>query len=307
MKKKISLLVALAMLAAVLGGCQLFCKHEWQEATCEKPQTCAKCEKIEGEALGHDWQDATCETPETCNTCGMTQGEALGHSWAEATCEAPQTCEACAVTEGEALGHTWEEATTDAPETCTVCQATQGEPLDTDDRFTTSSTKPLQGKWVTYMDAGEKELGLEGFQGTLTIALYVEFGNTGDMSMTMGVANEADFQAAMTKYFKDLLMAELAAQGVSEAEADQAMMEQAGMTVDEYAQMAASLMSVDTVFGAFNVRMVYYVEGDQLYTALDWDGTFENETFQITDGVLTMEKTVDEETGEPMQWSRVEE
>ena len=75
--KKTKVILA-AMIAAVsLTGCCI--SHEWQEATCETPQTCVKCGKIEGEALGHTWKAATCTEPKTCSVCGKTEGEAIGH------------------------------------------------------------------------------------------------------------------------------------------------------------------------------------------------------------------------------------
>ena len=80
-------------------------EHEWSDATCVAPKTCATCGETEGEALGHTWADATCTAPKTCSTCNETEGEALGHTWADATCTAPKTCSACNETEGEALGH----------------------------------------------------------------------------------------------------------------------------------------------------------------------------------------------------------
>ena len=124
---KYKLLVLLVLCAALLTGCG--CEHEWKEATCEAPKTCAACGAAEGEALGHNWQDAICEAPKTCTACGVTEGEALGHNWQDATCEAPKTCTACGVTEGEALGHNWQDATCEAPKTCTACSAAEGEAL----------------------------------------------------------------------------------------------------------------------------------------------------------------------------------
>ena len=109
----------------LLTGCCL--THDWQEATCTTPMTCAKCEKTKGEALGHTWQEATCTTPKTCSVCGETEGEALGHTWQEATCTTPKTCSVCGETEGEALGHDWQEANCLAPKTCNVCGVTEGD------------------------------------------------------------------------------------------------------------------------------------------------------------------------------------
>lgn len=81
MKKYVALLTVMLLTVALLSGCCL--SHEWQDATCETPKTCAKCQETEGEALGHKWVDATCETPKTCSVCSQTEGEALGHemSW----------------------------------------------------------------------------------------------------------------------------------------------------------------------------------------------------------------------------------
>ena len=103
--------------------------HDWTDATCTAPKTCKTCEATEGEALGHDWADADCTTPKTCKTCNETEGEALGHDWADATCTAPKTCKTCNETEGEALGHNWADATCTAPKTCKVCGTTDGEAL----------------------------------------------------------------------------------------------------------------------------------------------------------------------------------
>lgn len=104
MKRTSIAMIALSLLLLVLlTGCCL--SHEWEEATCTAPQTCAKCGKTEGEPLPHTWEDATCTAPKTCSVCGETEGDTLPHEWEEATCSAPKTCAVCGETEGEALGH----------------------------------------------------------------------------------------------------------------------------------------------------------------------------------------------------------
>jgi len=112
----------------------LFCtctfgNHQFLNATCETPETCARCGQTRGEALGHDYAAATCETPETCTRCGLTRGEALGHDYAEATCLAPETCARCGQTHGEPLGHSMTDATFQTPQTCVRCGYTEGEPI----------------------------------------------------------------------------------------------------------------------------------------------------------------------------------
>ena len=103
--------------------------HNWVDATCDEPRTCANCGEASGEALGHDWSEATCTEPKTCSVCGETEGDALGHSWNDATCTEPNTCSVCGETSGVALGHKWNAATCTEPKTCSVCGETEGEAL----------------------------------------------------------------------------------------------------------------------------------------------------------------------------------
>ena len=70
----------------------------------------------------HEWADATCTEPQTC-ACGETQGEPAGHKWDAATCTAPKTCSVCKATEGEPAGHTASDWKSDAKshwKECTV-------------------------------------------------------------------------------------------------------------------------------------------------------------------------------------------
>lgn len=79
-KKIITAFLALSMLLC-LCGCQ--CRHEWVEADCVTPQTCAKCGETEGDALGHIWQEANYQDPETCTVCGETKGAPLPAAFEE--------------------------------------------------------------------------------------------------------------------------------------------------------------------------------------------------------------------------------
>lgn len=102
MKKKIVLSIGVLLLMNVLlTGCCL--KHDWQEATCTEPKTCAKCGEVEGEALGHTWVDATCSEPKTCSICGETEGNALEHTLSEANYQQAAVCEVCGASVGEPL------------------------------------------------------------------------------------------------------------------------------------------------------------------------------------------------------------
>ena len=153
MRKKVVLFCCTIFAAMLMTGCCL--QHDWEEATCKDPKTCAKCGKTEGSSLDHEWTEATCSEPKTCELCGKTKGDTLPHTWIEATCTEPMTCSVCGATQGEAYGHYWsyaydcteesycyncgeksgefgehywQSATCLAPETCYYCGATQGEP-----------------------------------------------------------------------------------------------------------------------------------------------------------------------------------
>lgn len=101
MRKKISATILTTLLCVALVGCGH--EHEWKEATCTEPKTCATCGEVEGEALGHTFAEATCTEPITCSVCGLTEGKAIGHVLSEPTYQTPATCGACGATEGEPL------------------------------------------------------------------------------------------------------------------------------------------------------------------------------------------------------------
>ncbi len=123
MRKRLLSLALALLLCAGMAGCS--CKHEWLDATCTTPTTCAKCGEAAGNPLGHNWKDATCTQPEVCSVCGATNGQPLGHQWMPATCTASETCSVCGDTQGDPpVGHTLQE-----DGVCTVCGEAVGTPL----------------------------------------------------------------------------------------------------------------------------------------------------------------------------------
>ncbi|MCM1184924.1 MAG: zinc ribbon domain-containing protein [Lachnoclostridium sp.] len=116
--------VAVIVVLSATGG---HLKHEWEDATCTEPETCAICGKTRGEPLGHTAQEATCTEPSVCEVCGEKLAEPLGHTvLAEATCTEPSVCSVCNATLKKALGHTWTKATCKEPKTCRVCGTQEG-------------------------------------------------------------------------------------------------------------------------------------------------------------------------------------
>ena len=268
MKKRIMLIVLALACLLVLAGCG--CDHDWEDANCDTPKTCVLCGETEGEALGHDWEDADCVTPKTCAACGVAEGEALGHTWIDATCAAPKTCTVCGETEGETLEHTWVDATTEAPKTCEVCGETEGERIITDERFTTSAALAYMGDWKGQVSISGSDMGIDGLDADVLFDVLVTFENDGDLLLVMDVADADAFKASMYDYLVASLYAEFAALGYGEEDADAGMQAAYGMTIPEYS--AAYLESLDVTTLTQTMNMVYYVDGNVLYTGDTWDG-----------------------------------
>ena len=57
--KRITAVFILLFIMCLLVGCS--CRHEWEDATCTKPQTCSVCGATEGTANGHSYgSDGEC-------------------------------------------------------------------------------------------------------------------------------------------------------------------------------------------------------------------------------------------------------
>ena len=234
--------------------------------------------------------------------CGKDDG--CNHEWADATCETPKICKLCDETEGEALGHSWEDATTEAPKTCTACQVTEGEKLQADDpRFTTAATRDLQGVWVS--EPVPLNMGNLGLTGEEKLVLIYEFGNTGKMSISSELEDEASFRTGTKNLLVEMFYQEFSAKGLDRAAADEAAVEAYGMTLEAYAEKIVNqLVKQLTNIGS---DMVYYVEGNKLYRGQSWNEPLEESEFPLENGVLLIDKDVMDATGEPLKWTRVED
>ena len=289
MKRRLLSGVLAVMLLLLLAGCG--CEHVWLAATCTAPRTCELCGETQDEPLGHTWQDATCTEAKTCSVCKATEGEPLGHTWQDATCTEVKTCTVCKTTEGEPLGHTWQEATTEAPQTCEVCALTEGEKLVTDPRFTTASTRPLHGQWITTYKATPDDMGLvEDFTEEFVFVVRIDFGKTGEMVMTMEMEDEEAFMEAYREYNLLLIYEEMRLMGYNKEQTDQQMQEAYGMATEEYVDYVLKSFDMTVLLQAFNMQGIYYVEGDQMYTGLTWgDKNIESNKFSVRDGALIIE------------------
>ena len=85
---------------------------------CEGHSICFGC-GAEYPAVGHDWIDATCETPKTCARCLETEGLALGHKKNDPDCEKGVYCVQCGRVYVEASQHPGEREVYTCYPTCT--------------------------------------------------------------------------------------------------------------------------------------------------------------------------------------------
>ncbi len=136
---KVKILICLLSLLVVAGGITTAviltngCNHDWQDATCTAPKTCAKCSETEGEALGHtEGTAATCTSKAVCSVCNSEYGEPKAHVYDKSTVKADAlksaaTCTEAAVyykscacgkvgtdatfTSGEPIAHTYDKNT----------------------------------------------------------------------------------------------------------------------------------------------------------------------------------------------------
>ncbi len=300
--KRIWFICALVMVLVLpLSGCG--CDHEWLAATCSTSKTCQLCGKTEGKPLSHTLQHATCTTPKKCTICNATEGNALGHTWKNATCSAPKTCTVCKITEGKPTEHMWQEATTEAPKTCSVCNKTEGSKLKTDSRFTTKSTKNLQGKWISDVKISDEMMGIDNF-GSVNCRVTIEFGNTGNLSVNLALKDKADFLKKLKTYTIDQTYASFKQEGLTKEQADQAMIDTYGLNVNDYVEASLKDYDPDEIFNAFNQQQVYYVDGNTVYSALNWNAKFDGSEFKINNGQLVINELTLEEGGSPLVFKR---
>lgn len=290
------------LIALLLVGCLLIftgcCSHEvWLAADCVNPKTCENCGETDGTALGHTWQAATCTAPKTCEVCHITEGEAKGHSWTDATCITPKICENCKETQGDSLGHSWAEATTEAPKTCTVCNITEGERIVTDPRFTTAACKDLFGKWQLQLDLPGERLtnGMAAYVDVLPCILTIEFCNNGTAKLSFMPVDEAQMKDIVRRYTIDLMYQQFAQAGMNAQQAQQAMQQTYGMTIEAYVAAEVAKMNISELFNVYTVNYVYYVSGNQLYLGFSWSNALSPAPFSIEGNNLTIEADLKED------------
>lgn len=251
----------------------------------------------------HAWEEATCQSPQVCTLCGETQGEPLGHSWTEADCCSPQTCSRCAQTQGEPLEHSWMDATTEEPQTCALCGQTRGERILTDPRFTTQASLPIIGRWEFTVELSLLSEELAGQVGDRFIPVTCDFRNDGCVYMYISQENLESLLQQLRQLLQDRVQEQMAQQGLDAAAAGEVLLDTVGLTMDAYLDaMLEQLEAEQTLSGALGrlgLNGVYYVEGESLFYAPNWESPMEALPFLLEENTLSFPENM-EELGSPV-------
>ncbi len=246
----------------------------------------------------HTWAEANCDTAKTCTLCGVVEGEPLGHDWAEATCVKVKTCTRCQKPGGSDLKpHNYSEATTDAPKTCSGCGKTKGTPIITDSRFKTESCKALFGSWTGRIYMTGDDIDLPDFKGKMVVNYTLTFNNDGTYSESMTLADKKGFVNDLEEYYTELLYAQFAAEGMSKAQANNAMIATYGKNVAEYAKILAVSVDYDALWAEYAPKGVYYVAKGKLFTDAKWSGNMQKDVLTVTETTLEIESLSEEFPG----------
>ena len=105
-------------------------------------------------------------------------------------------------------------------------------------------------------------------------------------------------------YAIEKLYAQYAADGLDRDQADQSMIADRGVTVPGYVDSVLASHSVQEMLEDYNRYLVYYVEGNTVFTAGSWDATFSSNGFTAGGGTLVVNGISLEEGGPTLVWTR---
>ena len=145
-------------------------------------------------------------------------------------------------------------------------------------------------------------LGLANFGG-VDCRMTMKFGNTGALTMSMKPKDENSFMKKYKTYTINMVYESLAQQGLSKEQADQAMLDTYGLNVSDYVDAALKSYNVNDMFSAFQSQEVYYVEGNNVFTAMSWKAKFESNAFTITGSKLVIDGLTLVDGGQALVWT----
>lgn len=268
--KKLGMILMILMAMLALTACR--CEHAWEEATCQKSQA--------------------------CSLCGQTQGEPLEHTWTEADCRTPQTCSLCGETRGEPLEHSWMDATTEEPQLCALCGQTRGERIITDPRFTTQASLPLIGRWEFTVELSLLSEELAGEVGERFIPVTCDFSKDGRVYTYISRENMEGLLTQLRQLLQERVEAQMEQQGLDAAAAEEVLLDTVGLTMEAYLDAMLEQLEAEQLLagalGRLGINGVYYVEGESLFYAPNWETPMEELPFLLEENALSFPEALEE-------------
>ena len=192
-----------------------------------------------------------------------------------------------------------EPATEPVTEPATEPATEPSEPAETQETtgetyaFDAAAAAPVFGDWTYTITMGGEQMGLADFEGELSMAMNLSFGEDGTLTITVDEAAMEEsltaFGDALETYLVDTMYAQFAAQGLDEAAADAAMQELYQMSVEEYAAStmeAMDLSALASLVTGMETSGPYAVVDDVIYT-YENDSIAEEYTFTVEGDALT--------------------
>ncbi len=174
-------------------------------------------------------------------------------------------------------------------------------PGEADDRFNADLCRPLFGTWSTsYVVDGESELGFEVPGQSLDYTAYMEFTFREDGTYLMkGSFEEESLMRVLRLYTIESIYTSYAEMGYDRAATDTIILQNFGVSVEEYVDAALAETSIDD----YNQEIVgvYYVENGKLYDAESWDADMDISSFTVEGNTLIL---VDDEDGITLEFTR---
>ena len=131
-------------------------------------------------------------------------------------------------------------------------------------------------------------MNLDGFTEVFYLDYQISFSNDGIMTITTKLQKPTEFDAAIRTYMIRTIYESFTQQGMSQAEADQAMRDGYGMSVEAYVDYYMKAVNFSSMFEIPAQEATYYVDGNQLYVGQAW-ANMEAQKFSLQNGKLEID------------------
>ncbi len=173
-----------------------------------------------------------------------------------------------------------------------LCACATGTPPEATPSALDEATKALIGSWRFDVTVNGNNLGMEGFESTVTIPFAFSFDENRKYRMTL-VEDEAEaairpFNEALEEFMINQLYQNLAADGMDKDAADAAFSKTYNMTIPEYAHNSVEAFNLLESFRSLSLEGIYYVMDGKLYISDSGSTEFQSSTLNVTDTELTL-------------------